>query len=400
MDDKTKNILNTMKAFSNVSQIPVTLLDENGEPAWACMPEKKFCSIFASCGDCRSKCPASLASATETAEKIKEPYIFLCDAGLMNIAFPLKTGDNSVTGCFFAGPVAMGTGKDSVVRKLIKKFYSRSDMMAKIVSFTYDMQVKTPEEVSYIYDVFCNCILPYIVMENNFGLISGNTGEQSPERKLPETSAYYPDTLPQDIINAVRSGDLEIAYCKFRLFYEKNYLLESGNLNLIKINFIDLFRSISKSVSYDTPDTLYSDEIENLHNTYSFSELYDTSNALIKKFTDFCSNATYQGDSEIIKRAIGHIKENYSSEITLASTAEKIHVSASYLSTLFRSETGKTFSQYLTQTRLAASIRMLKSTHLSITDIALACGFSNQSYYIKIFREAYGSTPKQYRDSV
>lgn len=33
MDDKTKNILNTMKAFSNVSQIPVTLLDENGEPA-------------------------------------------------------------------------------------------------------------------------------------------------------------------------------------------------------------------------------------------------------------------------------------------------------------------------------------------------------------------------------
>ena len=128
-----------------------------------------------------------LASATETAEKIKEPYIFLCDAGLMNIAFPLKAGDNSVTGCFFVGPVAMGTGKDSVVRKLIKKFYSRSDMMTKIVSFTYDMQVKTPEEVSYIYDVFCNCILPYIVMENNFGLISGNTGEQSPERKLPET---------------------------------------------------------------------------------------------------------------------------------------------------------------------------------------------------------------------
>ena len=34
MVDKTKNILNTMKAFSNVSQIPVTLLDENGEPAW------------------------------------------------------------------------------------------------------------------------------------------------------------------------------------------------------------------------------------------------------------------------------------------------------------------------------------------------------------------------------
>lgn len=33
MDDKTKNILNTMKAFSNVSQIPVTLPDENGEPA-------------------------------------------------------------------------------------------------------------------------------------------------------------------------------------------------------------------------------------------------------------------------------------------------------------------------------------------------------------------------------
>lgn len=191
-----------------------------------------------------------------------------------------------------------------------------------------------------------------------------------------------------------------MAYYKFRLFYEKSYLLESGNLNLIKIKFIDLFRSISKSVSYETPNTLYSDEIENLHNTYSFSELYDTSNSLIKKFTDFCSNATYQGDSDIIKRAIGHIKENYTAEITLASTAKKIHVSPSYLSTLFKAETNETFSQYLTHTRLASSIRMLKSTHLSITDIALSCGFSNQSYFIKIFRETYGVTPKQYRDSI
>lgn len=400
MDEKAKSIIDTMTAFSHVAQIPVTLLDENGNAAWECMKEKKFCSMFPSNDVCQKKCPKSLASASETAQKIKEPYIFLCDAGFMNIAFPLKSGDNNVTGCFFAGPIVMGAGKDSVVKKILKKFYQQSSMLPDIVAYTYDMQVKTPEEVSYVYDVFCNCILPYSALENNFGLMSGDSGEQAETKKLPKTSSYYPDTLPQDIINAVKSADLEMAYYKFRLFYEKSYLLESGNLNLIKIKFIDLFRSISKSVSYETPNTLYSDEIENLHNTYSFSELYDTSNSLIKKFTDFCSNATYQGDSDIIKRAIGHIKENYTAEITLASTAKKIHVSPSYLSTLFKAETNETFSQYLTHTRLASSIRMLKSTHLSITDIALSCGFSNQSYFIKIFRETYGVTPKQYRDSI
>ena len=59
----------------------------------------------------------------------------------------------------------------------------------------------------------------------------------------------------------------------------------------------------------------------------------------------------------------------------------------------------QTLSQYLTQIRLDNSRKMLRETHLSITEIAMACGFSSQSYFTKIFRETYGLTPGLYRKS-
>ena len=116
MDDKTKNILNTMKAFSNVSQIPVTLLDENGEPAWACMPEKKFCSIFASCDDCRSKCPASLASAAETGETFSQ---YLTHARLATSIRMLKSTHLSITDI----ALACGFSNQSYYIKIFREAY-------------------------------------------------------------------------------------------------------------------------------------------------------------------------------------------------------------------------------------------------------------------------------------
>ncbi|SUM34983.1 transcriptional regulator [Staphylococcus gallinarum] len=70
------------------------------------------------------------------------------------------------------------------------------------------------------------------------------------------------------------------------------------------------------------------------------------------------------------------------------------------------SETIKLFKQYMQQTpfqyllnfRLEQSIDMLCSnSEYTITEIALGCGFSTTSYYIKLFKVKYGETPKQYQ---
>ncbi|MBR2562605.1 MAG: helix-turn-helix transcriptional regulator, partial [Eubacterium sp.] len=69
----------------------------------------------------------------------------------------------------------------------------------------------------------------------------------------------------------------------------------------------------------------------------------------------------------------------------------------SYLSTLFKQVTGQTFKEYLNHVRIQEAQRLLTHTDYPIMEISIACGFSDQSYFTKVFRKYTGLTPRQYR---
>jgi len=64
---------------------------------------------------------------------------------------------------------------------------------------------------------------------------------------------------------------------------------------------------------------------------------------------------------------------------------------------LVKQHTGKTISQHIRSMRLQEACRLLKSTNLSYSDIAYELGFTDQSYFIKQFKETMGITPAKYR---
>ena len=82
-----------------------------------------------------------------------------------------------------------------------------------------------------------------------------------------------------------------------------------------------------------------------------------------------------------------HIKER----ITIEDLADELGVSASYLSRLFKKETGLSVSSYIRQQKIEFS-------DSSLIDIANQLAFSSQSHFIQQFREVTGMTPKKYRD--
>ena len=75
-------------------------------------------------------------------------------------------------------------------------------------------------------------------------------------------------------------------------------------------------------------------------------------------------------------------------------------VNASYLSTLFKKETGKTLTEYVNGKRIEYAIFLLNSTQLQIQAIAQYCGISDVNYFTRLFKTAVGKTPKEYRDSI
>lgn len=73
-------------------------------------------------------------------------------------------------------------------------------------------------------------------------------------------------------------------------------------------------------------------------------------------------------------------------------------LSPSYLSTLFKNETGQAISDYVMSKKMEAARNMLRHTDSSYADIASILNFSSQSHFIRAFKTYNGSTPKQYRE--
>jgi AraC-like DNA-binding protein len=94
-----------------------------------------------------------------------------------------------------------------------------------------------------------------------------------------------------------------------------------------------------------------------------------------------------------------YVDQNIGDEIHLETAAEKVNLSVPAFCRYFKKLTGKTFSHFVNEVRIAQAASLLKEEHLSISDVCFACGFNNLSYFNKQFREITGLNPKAYRAS-
>ncbi len=101
--------------------------------------------------------------------------------------------------------------------------------------------------------------------------------------------------------------------------------------------------------------------------------------------------------SKQIVRAIDYIICRLHSRISLEETAKHLRISPSYLSRLFKKETGEAFGDYVNKLKIEEAASLLLCTEYSDTEISNMLGFSSQSYFIKIFRKYTGTTPKKYK---
>lgn len=105
-------------------------------------------------------------------------------------------------------------------------------------------------------------------------------------------------------------------------------------------------------------------------------------------------------NAERIKIMLNFIHSNFGSELNTALIAASASVSESECLRCFRATIGTTPIQYLKDYRLRLAAKQLAETDRKISDIAVACGFQDMSYFSRAFREATGCTPSQYRKKV
>jgi AraC-like DNA-binding protein len=108
------------------------------------------------------------------------------------------------------------------------------------------------------------------------------------------------------------------------------------------------------------------------------------------------SNAIPSTKHTVAEMAKKFIYDNYKSKITIADICDEIGCSKSTLITSFKREYGTTVNNYITDVRLGEAINMLKMGDRNIGEIATETGFSDQSYFSKVFSAKYGIPPSEY----
>ena len=91
------------------------------------------------------------------------------------------------------------------------------------------------------------------------------------------------------------------------------------------------------------------------------------------------------------------IQENYAEKLTLEQIADAASISTRECLRCFRESIHQSPTDYLIAYRVQVAKRLLETTYLSITEIALRCGFNSNSYFTKIFHRSCGKTPNAYR---
>ena len=104
-----------------------------------------------------------------------------------------------------------------------------------------------------------------------------------------------------------------------------------------------------------------------------------------------------QSYSLLVQQALLRIETDLTGDLSLKAHAEHLNVNASYLSTLFKKETGVTLTEYVNRSRIDHAIFLLNASDMQIQSIAQSCGIPDVNYFTKLFKRLIGKTPKEYR---
>lgn len=403
--ERIHDILQTLHSFT---RIPIQLIDSNGTRL-EIFGKAKYCSVLGENPPCGASCAMLLPKASLYAQQSGGAYIFSCQAGLNLIAFPLiDKGD--ILGSVIAGPFLMDRPDHTMLSALTEKYSLPSSVLLKAYDALSEMQTVPPAQVNDLSKLISYLLSPLIPSER--AMLLQAREKLSQQSKINETIQMYKEqglTSDQnyfyrqqaELLCKVKSGNSQEA--KNLLNEAIGYMLftEGRDIEAVRTRSVELtillshvaLESGAKSGNVFEltrkflPRITYERDLEDL--CYLLQDI-------VESFMDIMFLERDKGNS-YIRQALQFIAEHYAQQISLEMVAEHVQLSPSYFSTLFRRTTGISFRSYLCQIRVEESKYLLLHTKYSLSDIAVAVGFTDQSYYCKVFKRIVGITPGKYK---
>ena len=217
-----------------------------------------------------------------------------------------------------------------------------------------------------------------------------------------ESLQHYPSDKEKELFDAYKAAETtaEIEDCVL-LFYGE--MLRKGPLDTQSVYdlTVRLLVGIEKRVlaeaenvsAYERFDVMSIVKLETLEEIKHYVIHF------LIGLKDVLSHSQKESHRSIIKKTIHHMEQECQFA-SLQSVAQKVYMTPTYLSLLFKMNTGKTFIEHLTDIRIDKAKDMLKSTHFKNYEVAEKVGYQDPRYFSQIFKKKVGLSPSEYRESV
>ena len=279
-----------------------------------------------------------------------------------------------------------------LVTDKIKQFTADSHSKLGYPHFAMSMQFKSMNDFKLAIDETKNLLTYHFFLENTILL----TGEHVPKQKNTITFDFdkFYKLIESLDINAAKS--LLIDYINM---VSTSLDCDVFSLKKLTENVIYNTMNIVQKQGFNSPtfNSLKLRSLKNIDAAPYTQSLVDTISSILDKIFKEIDMQPEQKNMMLIKKITSYVEEHYHEQIYLSSIADKLYLNYSYLSSYFNNYANESFTDYLNKVRITKAKEFLKDPSISISEVSELVGYTDQSYFGKVFKKSTGISPSAYR---
>ncbi|MEG1753960.1 MAG: helix-turn-helix domain-containing protein [Christensenella sp.] len=382
------------------------------EDVWeSCVPDNPFCR------EClrlqkrygvEKNCAALHTNSAFQSEKWGGKYEYLCPLGLCFIAsgVPLEL---ELRYAIIAGPFFMVDLKEFAAEDLQNVFHKK-DTRA-LLKIAENVGYIACNRVSYLAEMI-NIVTKSAAAAIRSSDLIKNEAKKPLERvhdliyehkDLKETLESQME-MEKVLLNHIKLKNREEAQELLNEILGGIYFHSFGDLKIIKARVTELVvgllrAAVSSGIGIENVFALSGDYISEIQQFENIRDLNEWLTKVLNSIMFSVFPNSHVRLNAIVEKVRNYIEENYMKKISLNELANLAGFSVSYLSKIFKEETQKSISAYINHVRIENAKKLLRTTDISLVELAYVVGFEEQSYFTKVFKKLEGVSPGKYRDS-
>lgn len=412
--EEKKHLEEMLNNFARATELGIIAVNTYGDVFLASRDyyECSYCQHIRSTEAGSAQCRRTYRKACRQAFIWKEPYFFMCHAGLVMWAVPVYAGGTEV-GAVMCGQVLLWK-PDQVFFQDAEKFCENEEEKAEIGRRIQELRVISANQCQSSANLL-SVMIQYLSKTQNAifmdqkNLISWRdamiTRIQERKKTLEHEKFDWSVYLKRErrYLQYVRMGDKEKIQNMLEMLFTDIEILCAYDKTKVRACLLDFLAVTARAIVEAGADSEVvmnglSQYRKNVRKRDNVEEMMELTYRALNQWFDSIYLFGTDDHISVLKSVREYIEENYSRKISLEDICGHVFLSKSYLSNLFHEKTGSTIHDYILRVRIEKSIELMKNRELSIKEIMKQCGFESQSYYTKAFRKLIGVNPGQYRN--